>query len=455
MLHQYKLKDLNIVLDPISGSIHLVDDLAYDIIEAYQSQAEAKIISNMQAKYKNISEQEIKDCLADIAELKQNGQLFTEDNYQNLAQNYKNKGKVIKALCLHIAHSCNLNCEYCFAAQGKYHGQEALMSKETAIRAIDFLIENSGSRHNLEVDFFGGEPLLNWQVIVETVNYARQIEKQKNKNFRFTLTTNGMLLNDDIINFANKEMANVVLSLDGRAEIHDKWRVDYNGKGSYQKIVPKFQEFVTKRKHQNYYIRGTFTRENIDFTNDIQHMLDLGFKELSMEPIVCEADNPLGIKEADLPILAEQYNLLAEMMLKEAANGQEFSFYHYMMDFDHGPCVYKCITGCGSGTEYMAVTPQGKLYPCHQFVSDEEYCLGDIWQGITNPSIEQKFKDCTLYSRPDCKDCWAKLYCAGGCAANNYHAGGDILAVYELGCQLFKKRMEAAIYYQIKKEELV
>ena len=456
MIHQYKLNGYNIVLDVYSGSVHSVDDLAYDVIEMYENNSREEIKSALLEKYKDVPDidaNEISDCIDDVEELKEQGKLFTEDKYENLAFDFKKRNTVIKALCLHIAHTCNLNCEYCFASQGKYHGERALMSLEVGKRAIDFLIENSGSRVNLEVDFFGGEPLMNFDVVKEIVAYARSIEKKYNKNFRFTLTTNGMLVDDDVIEFTNKECHNVVLSLDGRKEIHDRLRKTVNGKGSYDIIVPKFQEFVKRREGRGYYVRGTYTHNNTDFTNDIFHMADLGFTELSMEPVVCAPDDPYTLTYDDLPVLFEQYEILAKEMLKREKEGRPITFYHYMIDLTGGPCIYKRISGCGSGTEYMAVTPWGDVYPCHQFVGDDKYKLGDIWKGVDNHEVQNEFKLCNAYARPDCKGCWARLYCSGGCAANAYHATGSISGIYEYGCELFRKRMECAIMMKVAQAE--
>ncbi len=451
MVHQYKLNGYNIVVDVFSGSIHAVDEVAYDIISMYKNKDKKDIISEIKNKYKNITDSDIEECISDIKSLENNGKLFTEDEYADLAFDFKKKNTVIKALCLHIAHTCNLNCEYCFASQGKYHGERALMSLEVGKRAIDFLIENSGKRHNLEVDFFGGEPLMNFDVIKGIVEYARSIEKKYNKNFRFTLTTNGVLVDDDVIDFANKECHNVVLSLDGRKEIHDNLRKTVNGQGSYDLIVPKFQHFVERRGNKGYYLRGTFTHNNVDFTNDIFHMADLGFTELSMEPVVCAPDDPCALTDDDLPVLYEQYEILAKEMLKREKEDKPITFYHYMIDLTGGPCIYKRISGCGSGCEYFAVTPWGDLYPCHQFVGDESYHMGDIWKGVINKDKQNEFKLCNAYARPECKDCWAKLYCSGGCAANAYHATGSINGIYEYGCKLFKKRIECAIMMHVDK----
>ena len=449
MVHQYKLNGYNMVLDTCSGSVHVVDEVAYDMIALYPNAEKEEIIEKMLAKYghrEDVTREDLEACMQDIQTLVDSQKLYTPDTYEPLAGNFKAKsGNVVKALCLHVAHTCNLNCSYCFASQGKYHGERALMSFEVGKQALDFLMENSGTRHNLEVDFFGGEPLMNWDVVKQLVAYARSVEKERGKNFRFTLTTNGVLIDDDVIEFANKEMSNVVLSLDGRKEIHDATRVDYAGHGSYEKIVPKFQKLVASRGGKGYYMRGTFTHQNPDFTKDVFHMADLGFTELSMEPVVCAADDPMALTPEDIEIVKEQYEILAKDMIRREKEGKPITFYHYMIDLTEGPCIYKRISGCGSGTEYMAVTPWGDLYPCHQFVGEEAYKLGDIWNGVTNDALREEFRACNAYARPECKDCWAKLYCSGGCAANAYHATGRIQGVYEPGCELFKKRIECAI----------
>ncbi|MDD2994312.1 MAG: thioether cross-link-forming SCIFF peptide maturase [Pygmaiobacter sp.] len=456
MVHQYQLNGYNIVLDTCSGSIHVVDEVAYDIIALFEGQTEDEIIAAMLKKYaghEDVTEQDLRACISDVAALKQSGKLYTPDVFENLAYDFKKRSTVVKALCLHVAHTCNLNCSYCFASQGKYHGERALMSFETGKRALDFLIENSGTRTNLEVDFFGGEPLMNWDVVKQLVAYARTQEPIHHKKFRFTLTTNGVLIDDDVIDFTNREMSNVVLSLDGRKEIHDRLRVDYAGNGSYDRIVPKFQKLVAARGGKNYYMRGTFTHANTDFTNDILHMADLGFTELSMEPVVCAPGDAAALTQEDLPVLFEQYELLAKEMIRRKKEGRGFTFYHYMLDLTGGPCIYKRISGCGSGTEYMAVTPWGELYPCHQFVGDEHYSLGNIWDGVTNTALRDEFKCCNAYARPECSDCWAKLYCSGGCAANAYHATGSIRGVYDYGCELFKKRIECALMMKVAESE--
>lgn len=449
MVHQYKLGKYNIVIDSCSGSVHSVDEVAYDLIKDFDKLSKEQIIDNLAKKYKGaegVSVEEISECYDQVQFLKDKGKLFAPDTFENMAGKLKEKTSgVIKALCLHVAHTCNLNCSYCFASQGKYHGERAVMSFEVGKRALDFLVENSGTRRNLEVDFFGGEPLMNFEVVKKLVAYARSIEKEKGKNFRFTLTTNGVLIDDDVIDFANKECSNVVLSLDGRKEIHDRFRVDINGNGSFDKIIPKFQKLVKARDGKNYYMRGTFTHANPDFLEDIKVMLSLGFNELSMEPVVCSKDDPSKLDEKDIEIVKKQYEDLALLMLEKDKEGKPFTFYHYMIDLTGGPCIYKRISGCGSGTEYMAVTPWGDLYPCHQFVGEEKYKLGDIYNGITNLDAQKEFSDCNVYAREDCRDCWAKLYCSGGCAANAYHATGSVKGVYKTGCELFKKRMECAI----------
>ena len=450
MIHQYKLNGYNIVLDICSGAVHAVDEIAYDIISLFENNDKSTIIEEISKKYPDLKESDIEECYNQVLSLKESGQLFKEDTFESMAGVLKEKtAGVVKALCLHIAHTCNLNCSYCFASQGKYHGQRAVMSFEVGKRALDFLIENSGTRHNLEVDFFGGEPLMNFQVVKDLVKYARSIEKQHNKKFRFTLTTNGVLIDDDVIDFCNREMSNVVLSLDGRKEVHDRFRVDYNNNGSFDKIVPKFKKLVEKRGNKNYYMRGTFTHYNPDFSEDIKTMLDLGFTELSMEPVVTKKGDASELTEEDLPVVLSQYEELAKLMLKKDKEGKPFTFYHYMIDLTDGPCIYKRISGCGSGTEYMAVTPWGDLYPCHQFVGDEKFKLGDIFNGVSNKEIVDEFLSCNVYARKECKDCWAKLYCSGGCAANAYHATGSIKGVYDYGCKLFKKRMECAIMLQV------
>ncbi len=452
MIHCYKLGGLNIVLDIYSGSVHVVDEVAYDMIGMYQQCDRERLVAAMLDKYPNVTRDELLEGCEQIEQLKQAGVLFAPDTFAPIAGQLKEKTSgVVKALCLHVAHTCNLNCSYCFASQGKYHGDRAVMSYEVGKQALDFLIENSKGRRNLEVDFFGGEPLMNFDVVKQLVAYARSREKECGKNFRFTLTTNGVLIDDDVIDFANREMSNVVLSLDGRREVHDRFRVDHAGNGSWERIVPKFQKLVKARQGKNYYMRGTFTHANPDFLKDIETMLELGFTELSMEPVLCAPGDPSALPPEDLPIVLEQYEKLAELMLERHRQGKPFTFYHYMIDLKGGPCIYKRVSGCGSGTEYMAVTPWGDLYPCHQFVGEEAFKLGDVFHGVTNHDVQSEFAACNVYSRPECADCWAKLYCSGGCAANAYHATGAITGVYAYGCDLFRKRMECAIMLEAAK----
>ena len=453
MIHQYQLHGKHIVLDIPSGSVHITDEAAYDaiaLLDAGKTTEEAKAL--LREKHPALTSEDAEDVFSDIEELKENGTLFSEDVYEGGDYDLKKRPTVIKALCLLVSHTCNLNCSYCFAAQGKFQGQQGLMSLETGKRALDFLVEHSGMRRNLEVDFFGGEPLTNFEVCKQLVAYARSIEKEKNKNFRFTLTTNGVGVTEEVMEWANRECHNVVLSLDGRKEVNDRFRKDLAGEGSYDRIVPKFQRFVETRKGKGYYIRGTFTHYNTDFTNDLFHMADdLGFAELSMEPVVAEEGDPCALTREDLPVLYEQYELLAKEMATRKRAGRPITFYHYMLDLSHGPCIYKRITGCGSGTEYLAVTAQGDLYPCHQFVNDPDYKMGSIWEDVTRTDIRDEFKQCNVYARKECRDCWAKFYCSGGCAANAYHATGNVLGTYELGCDLFRKRMECAIWLASEK----
>lgn len=424
----------------------MVDDVAYEIIQMYENSTMDEIVSKVCPMF-SVTEEEVDECIKDIEDLKAAGKLFAPDKYANIAYDLKKRKWTLKALCLHVAHTCNLNCSYCFAAQGKFHGKRGLMSFETGKRAIDFLIENSGYHKNLDIDFFGGEPLMNWDVVKQLVLYGRSIEKDAGKNIRFTLTTNGVNIDDDVIEFCNKEMHNVVLSLDGRKEVNDRFRVDMKGNGSYDTIVPKFKKLVEARGDKSYYMRGTYTHFNTDFVNDIKHMADLGFRELSMEPVVTSPDSPSFLTEEDLPILMEQYEELAHEMIRRNSEGNGFTFYHYMLDLTCGPCIYKRISGCGAGTEYVAVTPWGDLYPCHQFVGDERMKLGDIFEGFTahGKEVSDEFAQVNCYTREGCKDCWAKLYCSGGCAANAYHSGGSITDIYEYGCKLFRKRIECAL----------
>ncbi|MGN1329236.1 MAG: thioether cross-link-forming SCIFF peptide maturase [Eubacterium sp.] len=456
MVHGYKMNGYNIIIDQNSGCVHSVDEATFDIITMYEENSKEDIKKFILDKYKNdsgVTAEDIDICFEDIETLVAEGRLFAEDTFEATAQQFKKRQGVVKAICLHVAHDCNLACKYCFAGKGEYDGPKGLMSLETGKRALDFLIEQSGTRKNLEVDFFGGEPLLNWEVCKELVRYGRSQEKKFNKNFRFTLTTNGLLINDDVIDFCNKEMGNVVLSLDGRKETNDRMRVSSNGKGSYDLIVDKFKKFADSRNQKDYYMRGTYTHNNLDFSKDIIHMADLGFKELSIEPVVCDSKELYALKQEDLPILKEQYQLLADEMLRRYRNGNGFTFYHYMIDLDAGPCIVKRVSGCGVGTEYLAVTPSGELYPCHQFVGDEKFLLGDIWKGVTNKDVLNQFEQCNVYSHKECKDCFAKLYCSGGCAANAYHTTGSVNGVYDFGCELHRKRIECAVMLKVAEAE--
>lgn len=453
MIHTFTALGQYLVADVNSGAVHVLDRMSYDLLSLLEKEETMgeTCPREIRERLTQYSDQEVDETWEELRSLQEAGLLFSSDDYLDPeAAMELPKQAVVKALCLHVSHDCNLRCRYCFASTGDFGtGHRMTMDFETAKQAIDWVVKKSGKRRNIEVDFFGGEPLMNWDVVKQVVAYAREQEKLHNKNFRFTLTTNGMLIDDEVIEFANKEMHNVVLSLDGRREVHDHLRKDYAGNGSYDRIVPKFQEFVKKRGDKNYYMRGTFTHNNVDFTNDLFHMADLGFTELSMEPVVCAPEDPYALTEEDKPILFEQYELLAKEMLKRKKEGRPLTFYHYMLDLEHGPCIYKRISGCGSGTEYMAVTPWGELYPCHQFVGDEKYSMGDIWKGVTNKEVQDEFKCCNAYAREGCKDCWAKLYCSGGCAANAYHATGSITGIYEYGCDLFKKRIECAIMMKV------
>lgn len=441
MIHQYKNNGYNIVLDVCSGSVHVVDDLVYDVIALYEQFNPSEIAGKL-PQYKK---EDVLEACEEISQLKKAGQLFTEDVYKEDVIDFKKRKTVVKALCLHIAHDCNLACKYCFAKEGEYHGDRSLMSYEVGKKALDFLIANSGNRVNLEVDFFGGEPLMNFQVVKDLVAYGRSKEKAHNKKFRFTLTTNGMLLNDEVVEFANKEMANIVLSIDGRKTIHDYMRPTRNGKGSYDYIVDKFKKLAELRNQTNYYVRGTFTHYNLDFSKDVLHLADLGFKQISAEPVVALDEEPYAITKEDLPKLFDEYDALAKEMVIRQKDGRGFNFFHFMIDLTGGPCLYKRLSGCGSGTEYLAVTPWGDLYPCHQFVGMEDFKLGNVDTGIEKTEMVDEFKLCNVYAKDKCRDCFARFYCSGGCAANSYNFHGNLLDAYDIGCELEKKRVECAI----------
>ena len=450
MVHQYQLNGYNIVLDTCSGSVHVVDDVAYDVIAMYQDHTADQIVSAMMDKYgsrPDVTEEDLRQCIDDVTSLKEAGKLWSPDVYENMAFDFKNRSTVVKALCLHVAHTCNLSCSYCFASQGRYHGDRALMSFEVGKRAMDFLIENSGTRRNLEVDFFGGEPLMNFDMVKKLVAYCREQEKIHNKNFRFTMTTNGVLIDDDVIDFCNKECHNVVLSLDGRKEVNDRFRKDYAGRGSYDTIVPKFKALVDERDpNLDYYARGTFTSHNLDFAEDVLSIADAGFDRLSVEPVTADPGCGYDLTEDDLPKIEAEYDRLTDIMLERKKEGKPFTFFHFMVDLDQGPCVVKRLRGCGAGYEYVAVTPDGDIYPCHQFVGKDEFKQGSVLDQSFNMDIAQKFAGMNIYSRPKCQKCWAKFYCSGGCSAANYNMNHDMNDSYDLGCEMERKRLECAIY---------
>lgn len=451
MIHLYKNNGYNIVMDVNSGSVHVVDDIVYDMVPllepVYESVSEENFVEEALKATAELSytQEDKKEVSEAIYELAKAGQLYTKDVYENYIFDFKNRQTVVKALCLHIAHDCNLACKYCFAEEGEYHGRRALMSYEVGKKALDFLVANSGNRINLEVDFFGGEPLMNWQVVKDLVAYGRSLEEPHNKKFRFTLTTNGVLLNNEVLEFCNKEMANVVLSIDGRKEVHDKMRPYRGGQGSYDGIVPKFQKVAESRDQMNYYVRGTFTHHNLDFSKDVLHLADLGFEQISVEPVVAPPEEDYAIQEADIPVLLEEYDKLAKEIIRYRKEGKGFNFFHFMIDLEGGPCVAKRLSGCGSGTEYLAVTPWGDFYPCHQFVGNEEFLMGNVDDGIVRTDIRDCFKTCNVYAKEKCKKCFAKFYCSGGCAANSYNFHGNINDAYDIGCELQRKRIECAI----------
>ena len=451
MIHQYKNNGYNIVLDVNSGSVHVVDDIVYDAIPiveqllADQITNHSQILDKVIQMQKSVPEKLLTEAIEEILELKDAGMLFTEDIYEKYITDFKKRETVVKALCLHVAHDCNLACKYCFAEEGEYHGRRAFMSFEVGKKALDFLVENSGNRVNLEVDFFGGEPLMNWDVVRQLVEYGRSIEKEHNKRFRFTLTTNGVLLDDKMLEFVNKEMSNIVLSIDGRKEINDRMRPHRGGQGSYEEIVPKFQKVAESRNQMNYYVRGTFTRNNLDFAEDVKHLADLGFEQISVEPVVAGSKESYALREEDIPALLKEYDKLALEYLKRRKEGKAFNFFHFMIDLEGGPCVAKRLSGCGSGCEYLAVTPWGDFYPCHQFVGNEKFLMGNVDEGITRSDIRDEFKTCNVYTKEKCRDCFAKFYCSGGCAANSYQFHESINDVYDLGCKMQRKRIECAI----------
>ncbi len=451
MVHQYKNNGYNIVLDVNSGAIHQVDEIVYDAIALWETHTQEQIVETLSDRY---DAAELAEVCQEIQELVDIEMLFTPDEYEDyIAEFAENRKPVVKALCLHIAHDCNLACKYCFAEEGEYHGRRELMSFEVGKAALDFLIANSGTRRNLEVDFFGGEPLMNFDVVKQLVAYGREQEKIHDKKFRFTLTTNGVLLNDDILEFANSEMGNLVLSIDGRKEVHDHMRPFRNQKGSYDLVVPKFQKAADSRNQTNYYVRGTYTHFNTDFSKDVLHLADLGFEQISVEPVVAPPEEDYAITEEDLPKLFAEYDALAAEMVRRNKEEKSFNFFHFMIDLEGGPCVAKRLSGCGSGTEYLAVTPWGDFYPCHQFVGNEDFLMGNVFDGVTRTDIRKDFLKCNVYSKEKCRSCFAKFYCSGGCAANSYNFTGDVNGAYDIGCELQKKRIECAIMIKAAAED--
>lgn len=448
MIHKFYLNDNYILLDVPSGSVHIVDEIVYDLIDDFKSTEEDYLIEKNKKKY---SPENIKNAIKEIKVLVQEGLLFSEDTPINI--DHYNSENIIKAMCLHVAHDCNLRCEYCFASQGDFKGQRTLMSFETGKAALDFIVKNSGHRKNIEVDFFGGEPLMNFEVVKQLVKYGRSIEKDYSKNFRFTITTNGMLLDSDKIDFINENMDNVVLSLDGRREINDNMRPTINNKGSYGVIVPKFKELIDKRGDKDYYIRGTFTNKNLDFSKDLIEFYELGFKKTSIEPVVTEPTMDYAIREEHLKTILEEYEKMSKDYLSIRKKDKDFLFFHFMVDLNQGPCLYKRSIGCGAGSEYIAVTPEGDIYPCHQFVGEMDFLLGNVFNGIENISMRDKFKNANVFTKDDCKSCWAKYYCSGGCHANAYYENKDLNSPYKNGCEMEKKRIECAISILAKESE--
>ncbi len=452
MIHRYKNNGYNIVMDINSGAIHVVDETVYEWLpwtEAFIRQG----ITDSRAVLASCpaADPAVHSAIEEIIALYEAGMLFTEDVYEGYIGDFKQRPTVVKALCLHVAHDCNLACRYCFAEEGEYHGRRALMSLDTGKKALDFLVAASGRRVNLEVDFFGGEPLLNWETVKELVRYGRSLEEPNHKRFRFTLTTNGILLTDEIIAFLNAEISNVVLSIDGRKEVNDRMRPHRGGQGSYDEILPRFLKVAESRGQTNYYVRGTYTRHNLDFAQDVLHLADMGFEQISVEPVVALPDQPCqdyALRQEDIPALMAEYDRLAQEMINRSRQGKGFNFFHFMLDLDGGPCVAKRLSGCGSGSEYLAVTPGGDFYPCHQFVGQEGFLMGNVDEGIANAALREEFKTCNVYTRAQCRECFARFYCSGGCAANSYRFHGTINDVDELGCELQRKRVECAIMIQ-------
>lgn len=451
MIHQFKVFNTNIVLDVNSGAVHILDDIAGRVLSCFSETGQVKE-EEIKLLKQELGEAAVDEALSELETLKSNGLLFSSDPYEEMFS-AKTSPAVVKALCLHMAHDCNLRCKYCFACEGTYHGTKSKMPFEVAKRAIDFVIENSGNRRNIEIDFFGGEPLLNLKTIQDTVAYAREREKSSNKRFRFTVTTNGLLLDDETMEYINNTMDNIVLSLDGRKEINDAMRVTRSGSGCYETIVPKFQKMVSIRKDKDYYVRGTFTGNNLDFSEDVMHMADLGFDQLSIEPVVLPDGSGIEIKREHLEKICSEYEKLALKLFELRKQGKRINFFHFMLDLEGGPCVAKRLRGCGSGTEYLAVTPEGDLYPCHQFAGLEEFRLGNVFTGIDKKDIVENFREINVYTKKSCRGCWAKFYCSGGCAANAWNFQKDLFGIYEIGCELEKKRIECALW--LKAQEML
>jgi uncharacterized protein len=442
MIHRFKMFGTNIVADVNSGSVHIFDDISYDVLDYYRDFPKEQIVDKLTSKY---SKEDVIEAIDEIDELCKKELLYCPDVYEDYIPLW-DKEPVVKALCIHISHDCNLRCKYCFASTGNFGGKRSMMSPQTGKKAIDFLIRESGSRKNLELDFFGGEPMMNFNAIKEIVEYANSISSKHNKNFKFTLTTNALLLKEEHKDFINKNIQNIVLSIDGREETNDRMRYKVDGTGSYKDIIGKIKDMADSRNQENYYARGTFTRENLDFSNDVLHLADEGFKQISVEPVVAAKDTGIDIREEDLNTLYNQYEKLAYEYIKRNKEGNWFNFFHFMIDLEQGPCIAKRLRGCGSGHEYMSVTPEGDIYPCHQFVGIEEFKMGNVYEESMFKNTQKQFMKSNVYTKEDCKNCWAKFYCSGGCAANAYQFNGDINLPYKIGCELEKKRVECALW---------